>query len=216
MERRLSEYYNLIHQRPQLFAESELIAIETDERAILEYEKSTGCKIGVIYQSPYSILLVDLIKRADGGYYTYERVIPTVPKGAVVALTKCNNQYVLLRQYRHTIRDYQYACPRGFGEESLSIEENLQKEIEEEVHAKLLCYEHLGSVVADSGLCSNTVDVFLCEVDSVKIEHGYEGIENVVLLNEDEMEEWIRRGKITDGFTLSAYAFYRTGKNDEK
>ena len=73
----------------------------------------------------------------------------------------------------------------------------------------MLSYEHLGIVVADSGLCGNVVDVFFCTVDHVEEKQGYEGIQSVIMLNQEEMDQWIRDGKITDGFTLSAYSLYK-------
>lgn len=210
MEKRLKDYFALMEMCPQWFRQSELVPIETDASIIMEYERETGKQVGIVYQSPYNTLVVDLIRKKEGGYYTYERMLPTVEKGAVVILTKCQDDYVLLKQYRHALRDYQYACPRGFGEEGISVEDNLKKEIQEEIGAQVLAYQHLGTVVADSGLCGNRADVFLCTVESVKHKLGYEGIQDVVLLDEKEMEQWIRDGKITDGFTLAAYGLYKT------
>lgn len=213
MEKRLQDYFELIKMRPELFLESDLITIETEEECILQYEKETGKQVGVLYCSQYNTLVVDLIRNKDGSHYTYERVIPTVEQGAVVILTKFQDRYVLLKQYRHALRDYQYACPRGFGEQELSAAENLEKEIREEIGAQVLSYEHLGAVVADSGLCGNKVDAFICTVDYVEEKQGYEGIERVVMLNQEEMDQWIREGKITDGFTLSAYSLYKAQCN---
>ena len=209
MEKRLQDYYDLMKARPHLFSESKLISIEKDEKEILDYEKKTGLKIGVVYQSPYSMLVVDLIREKKGGHYTYERILPTVEQGAVVALAKYQNKFVLLHQYRHSLRDYQYACPRGFGEKGISAEDNLKKEIREELGGTVLSQKHIGCIVADSGLCGNMVDVFLCDVDVVTDKQGHEGIESIILLNEHELEQWIQDSKITDGFTLSAYGLYK-------
>ena len=67
----------------------------------------------------------------------------------------------------------------------------------------------LGSVVADSGLCGNAVDVFLCEIGSYALKRDYEGIVSVVELSERELRQWIAGGRITDGYTLSACAMLR-------
>lgn len=209
MQTRLRKYYELMEKRPKLFRFSDLIMIETDIDVILEYEKTTGREIGVVYQSPYSTLVVDLIRREDGGYYTYERMLPTVESGAVVVLTKCQGKFVLLKQFRHSLRDFQYACPRGFGELGIPAEENAKKELEEELGAKMIKQVRLGSVIADSGMNGNPVDVFLCEVDGVVEKCGYEGIKSVIMLDEAELEQWIREEKITDGFTLAAYGLYK-------
>ena len=46
------------------------------------------------------------------------------------------------------------------------------------------------------------------EIDSFSKGNMHEGIEEVLLLNEEEMENYIVNNKINDGFTLSRiYAF---------
>ena len=47
-------------------------------------------------------------------------------------------RFVLLRQYRHAIREFQYGFPRGFGEAGVSVEENVREEIQEETECRKL------------------------------------------------------------------------------
>lgn len=202
----LKKYEQLQKEHPEYFASSKLINIELDKDKIIEYQNKTGKKIGVVYESEYSMVVVDLIKNADHTYYTYERMIPTVKKGAVVVLATYKGKIILLNQYRHALREYQYAFPRGFGEEGISEEENVCKEMKEELSANVNKIEKIGEVIADSGLTSNKVSVFKCEIEQYAIKDGYEGIKEVLLLEKDEFEKWIQDGKITDGFTLAAYS----------
>lgn len=46
------------------------------------------------------------------------------------------------------------------------------------------------------------------EIDSFSKGNMHEGIEEILLLNEEEMEKYIVNNKINDGFTLSAYMLY--------
>lgn len=78
----------------------------------------------------------------------------------------------------------------------------------EEIGATVIKCEYLGEVVADSGLLANKVAVFACQVEGVQRRYAYEGIEDVVFLSAEELRKWIAEGKITDGFTLSAYSLY--------
>ena len=55
---------------------------------------------------------------------------------------------------------------------------------------------------------ANKVAVFACQVEGVQRRYAYEGIEDVVFLSAEELRKWIAEGKITDGFTLSAYSLY--------
>lgn len=202
------EYLELKEQRPEQFVQSSIYTIEFGEDAVENFEKETGKRIGVVYRSPFNLLVVDLIKRDDGDYYTYERLLPAVQKGAVVVLTKQGENFVLLRQFRHSLREFQYAFPRGFGEKGIEAEKNVGKEIEEELGAVTLHTEYLGEVVADSGMSGNKVSVYLCEIGEVKIKKGYEGILEYVVMSKADIKNWIRLGKINDGFSLAALGLY--------
>lgn len=199
------DYCTLMKERPEAFCNSGIIDVITDIDKIEEFVEITGKKVGVIYRSSYNLWVVDLVKSGDR-YYTYERLLPAVEKGAVVTIPRFRGKYVLLKQYRHALRDYQYAFPRGFGEEGIAAESNVGKEIAEELGARVVKTKFLGRVVADSGCCGNLVDIYVCDITEPKIQIGYEGIQEMVAIEESELKKWIGAGKITDGFTLSAWA----------
>lgn len=200
------QYCRLMAERPDLFRQSELLRIETDLAAICRFEMEHDRTIGVVYRSPYSMMVVDLVSENGGPCFCYERVVATASQGAVVSVPVYEGKFVLLRQYRHALRDHQLAFPRGFGEEGMTVEENLCKEIQEEIGAQVLSSRHIGKIACDSGLSSNLVDAYFCEVTKPQQHVGYEGIMEMQLVTPDEMKEWIAAGKITDGYTLSAFA----------
>lgn len=202
-------YLKLMQNRPAAFLHSDRLPIVTEKEIVDRYVEETGKMVGVLYKSAYNMLVVDLVRNERQQLFTYERLVPTVELGAVAVIAVWNGRFVLLKQYRHALRGEQYAFPRGFGEAGISAEENVKKEISEELGAqaeKLTC---LGTVFADSGLTGNPVKVYMCEVHGVQEKIGYEGITRVTLLTEEELEHWIADGKITDGFTLSAYSLYK-------
>ena len=202
------DYLDLITERPELFVQNELLMIETDIDKIIKYETENHVQIGVMYKSPYHLFVVDLVYDRFGRYFTYERCIPSVKKGAVVAVPLYKDCFVLLKQFRHAVRRFQYAFPRGFGEIGISSEENLKKEISEELGADILSFRKLGSVVSNSGLSSDKADVFCCEITRPTLKDGYESIVELEFLNRDELKQWISEEKIEDGFTLSALLLY--------
>ena len=208
MNDRWEKYIKLMKERPELFCSSKMIEIVTDEKVVRDYEQETGKKIGVLYDSPYNILVVDLICSEKGTYYTYERILPAVERGAVVVMVICNGKVILLRQYRHSLREYQYGFPRGFGEEGVSPEDNVIKEVKEELNANAVSIRHLGELTPDSGILASTVSYYICEVESYEEKRGYEGIDSIVALDFAEFEEWVRDGKITDGHSIAAYGLY--------
>ena len=208
IEIELKKYFQLQKYRPELFKESDLLPIELDIKVIEKYMADTGKQIGVLYDSPYHMLIVDLIHdEKNDKYYTYERIV-SPSNDAVVIVPMYNGNFVLLNQFRHSLRDFQYAFPRGFGEFGISAENNARKEIKEELGVDAKTFSLLGTIVADSGLCGDTVYVYTCEIDAPKISKGYEGIESVFIKTEVEFSDMIKQNQITDGFTLSAYSLY--------
>lgn len=202
-------YCALMEERPEAFRNTGNIDIITDVNQVEAFVEQTGKKIGVIYHSEYNLWVVDLVKGADGTYFAYERLLPAVVRGAVVTIPRYEGKYILLRQYRHALRDYQYAFPRGFGEDGITPEKNAGKEIAEELGAIVTGTKFLGNIVADSGCCGNPVDVYLCDITKPQLKEGYEGIHDVCEIEESELRRWIREGKITDGFSLAAWALLR-------
>ena len=211
-ESRWQEYVALMTERPELFREEGWLPIETDPEIIQRYEQVSGKKIGVVYKSEYHMMVVDLIKGENGTHFCYERLLPMVKKGAIVSVPVFEGKFVLLRQYRHAIREFQYGFTRGFGETGVSVENNVKKEIQEELNAKVIDMQHLGKLVADSGVGSNKIDVYFCSVTEPELKQGYEGIERIQLLTEEQLEKWIAEEKITDGFTLAGYSMYQAKK----
>ncbi len=201
-------YVQLWEQRPLAFAKGNPEII-TDEALIEEYAKATGKGPGVFYESPYHILAVDLVRSSKEELFTYERVLPAVEKGAVVAVPKCGDKFVVLRQFRHAPREEMLAFPRGFGEEGLTGEENLIKELGEEIGVTDAAdIKFLGKIAPDSGILATEAEVFFCNVKSPLLKEGYEGIRSVELFSDEELRAKIKAGEIKDGYTLAAYALY--------
>lgn len=206
-----SRYLRLMEERPQAFAPSPLLPIETDPKIIAEFTARTGKAIGVVYESRYQMMVVDLI-RGPEGLFPYERVLPAAQGDAVVAVPVWDGKFVLLEQFRHTLRRCQIAFPRGFGEGGLSAEENVRKEIQEELRAEVLAQRPLGRIAPDSGLTAGEACVILCSITEPKPVPHYEAIQRVLCLSPAELERQIASGQISDGFTLSAYTLYQTSK----
>lgn len=199
-------YLNLAKSRPEEFFQNNMLEIVFDSPTVAEYVRKTGRKIGVLYSSPYNTLVVDLVRDAKGNLFPFERLIPTSVGSSAVAVPVCEGRYILLRQFRHAMRSFQYAFPRGFGEDGLSAVENARKELREELHASSLEERVLGKVVANSGISGDQTTIVLCRINGFSTDYGYEAIESTLALTSNEMEQWIASGKITDGYTLAAWA----------
>lgn len=201
-------YLELKNQRPELFIDNGPIHIVFDEMVVEEFQQKTGRKIGVVYESKYSLMVVDLVYEVPRQYFAYERSVPAVQKGAVVTVPVYQDKFILLKQYRHIIRDYEYSFPRGFGEDGLSAEENAAKELGEEIGADVVKATHLGDITPDSGGQSKVVSIYSCELTSYNPATREEGIQSILELSFDELKQWIAEGKIKDAFTLAALLLY--------
>ena len=157
-------------------------------------------------------------KNDVGAFYAYERVIPTSGRGVVI-VTRKGDKYILLKQYRHSLRRYQYAFPRGYGEKGLSTKENAIKEVKEELslceeEARRLNPVYIGTIAPDSGLTCAVADVYSVNIEHYSVKAGYEGIIDIVEYSEAELKEIIQRNKskseslFDDGYTIAALAMY--------
>lgn len=209
-----ARYCALQKERPALFAASDVLRIITDEAAVQAFCRDTGRTVGVVYESRFSMMVVDLVEDSAGNRFAYERLVPA-QTGGVVSVPVYDGKFVLLRQYRHAIRSEQLAFPRGFGEPGLTAEQNLHKELSEEIGAQVERVRLLGTVAPDSGMMSTQAEVYFCTVSRPQNPFGHEGILRCVLLDAAELRAQIAAGAVTDGFTLAALALYQSQTGGE-
>lgn len=199
-----------MHERPNAFTQSPILSIVTDKQRMLTFMESTNKQLGVVYKSQFHLMVVDLIAGVNGEDFAYERLLPTVEKGAVVCLVEYNNKIVLERVFRHAIRKEQLELPRGFGEPNISGPDNVIKECREELSATIdrNSIKFLGTVVADSGCLAGSADVYFCKAQNVIEKFGYEGIGSLEFISYETINHFIANCGISDGFTLAALKLF--------
>lgn len=202
----LDAYFELMKARPEFFAPSENFPIVTNRQELEAWTVKSGKKLGVLYESEYHLLVLDLISDKNGGYFTYERVISNRSGRGVVCVPEYEGKYLFLKQFRHPIRDIQICLPRGFGEDGLDSLQNAEKELYEEIGAKVTDLKFVGTMTADSGFIGNSVDIVGCKVTEYNPDSRDEGILEVLCLTLDEVRGMIKNGLINDSFTICALA----------
>lgn len=162
--------------------------------------------------NPCAKRFIILNSEAPKKFFPYERIVSPNGKNGVVMIPKYKNNFLLLNQYRHAPRKMQYSFPRGFSEDNSTSSENAARELKEEIGATIVNEPILlGNVISDSGLTGNRVDVYLVEIESFQQNQLiHEGIKQIIEIPVNKMDDWIRQGKIDDGFSLSAYALYQS------
>lgn len=208
----LKKYVKFFKNNPSLVTQSSEypIADIADINVIKEIVRNQEVykqKYGIVYNSSFNTMVVDPIKNGKE-IFAYERIVPSALKNGVVLFTVCKEKVVLLRQFRHAIRRVQLCCPRGFGEPGISTVDNAKKELYEELGAVAIEEPvELGIITADSGLSGGSATVFLIKIDEYDNVDS-EGIEEIIEVPFEEMQQCVQNGEINDGYTLAAYALY--------
>lgn len=186
----------------------------TVQKELQRLEELYNYSFGIAYGSKFYDMVVDPIEGGEDGYFPYARVFAANNLDGAAAVVVHNGKFVLLEQYRHSIRRSQYCIPRGFLKVGETPKRGIISELNEELNVKLTREpKPLGTVIADSGMTKINTHIFVVEVSSFEANTETEGIIGSVEVPIEEFDEWIIKNKEDDSFTLSAYALYRI-RND--
>ena len=190
--------------------------LDIESTDITRTEELTGKKYGVLYKSPFNALIVDPIADKET-IFPYERILPaglfSGDYAGVVIVPVYQDSLILLKQFRHAVREEQLCFPRGFSE-SINIEEDVKREIEEElgitVNGRIT---QMGTLTPDSGLSAGIAAICTVQVKELPHQTHTEGIVNYRLVNESELEHMIKHLDVVDGFTISAFKMWQSHKS---
>lgn len=198
----------LLDMEPDLFGGQCEYEIIIDMDVLLEFESTSGKCLGVLYESEYNLLVVDLVRDTKGNTFAYERLIQKNSQSAVLTIPIYEGHFVFIRQNRHATRNQQLCLPRGFGTKGVSLEDNACIELREEIGARVASLQLLGYMTPDSGMLSTRVGMVVAQLESYEDGCDHEGISRVELYTELEVRQMLKAGDIEDGFTLAALGMY--------
>jgi ADP-ribose pyrophosphatase len=212
----LADYLALTKERPELFQNPSHDGIEIllDENEIREIEAQMEAKglpfeqarVGIIYQDAYLRAIRDAVLFPDGKKGIYLRLIDPVDHApGVIVLPVYKGQVLLIRHFRHATRRWHLEIPRGFGAKGFSDEENIRRELQEEIGGTASRLISLGQLHPNTGMTSESDELFFAEVESYGDAEIGEAITDILPTPLPEFERMIRDNEITDGFTLAAY-----------
>lgn len=205
------------------------LSLVTDPALIAEYERESGLTAGVLANPPYYDICMDVYRSAKTGRCFRYCNVSYSRRGAailVVLRTEAETFFLLNRQYRPLIQKTVYEIPRGFADPSdPDAICTALRELAEETGLELpgnggdACkITVLGTVNPDTGLSNNTAALVLAEIRTARrpnlsVRDAQETILGHLLVTGPELEAMIADDRITDAFTLSAFAKYRAKRS---
>lgn len=85
-----------------------------------------------VFRNRYATLFNDKVKFPGGSQGQYLRFCWNAPYGVMVIATSSDKKLLLIHNFRHESRTWQWEIPKGFGEPQLSPMECAMKELKEE------------------------------------------------------------------------------------
>ncbi|MBN0044594.1 NUDIX hydrolase [Streptomyces actuosus] len=161
---------------------------------------------GVVSAGPYVWHLRDPVRFPDGRLGLYDRLLPppeASPGVVVLPLLGAEGDVVLIEHYRHATRSRHWEVVRGFGDPGATAEQNVARELEEEIGTTPAKVTPLGAVHPDTGLCAHRVELYAARIEHVGALDAGEAIDRAITVTPDEAEAMAADGRITCGFTLA-------------
>lgn len=220
---RHARYLAYVADYPQWFAgAADGLVIATDTQAIARIEDEMArryaavghapewAQVGVRYQDPYLMVLVDAVTFPDGGVGVHHRVVrPAGDTSGVAILPVLDGKIVLIRHFRHPLRRWCWEIPRGAIERGASAEDTVRVELAEEIEGRVAEVEPLGEMYGATGFMGLAVKLYLARLTAYGAPALGEGVAEVRLVGVEECEAMIRRSEIVDSFTLGAFLHAR-------
>lgn len=217
------DYFTLIKDHPELFRnyeDKDSIKIVLDSKEIDDWreerlrelaqtqEPASWADIGMILDDPYYVIIRDLVRFSDGRMNGYNRIFGRgeLSGGKAVAVLPIFEEKILvLKQFRHPTRSWEYEIPRGYAEPNTTAVKQAKAEILEEIQGEIAKLHNLGSVKENTGSVGFPVSLFMAELSKVGKPNKVESIKKIFWLSLGDFEKWIVKGRISDGFTIAAY-----------
>lgn len=160
-------------------------------------------RAGLLAHDPHMTVVRDAVRFPDGALGLHNRI---VERGSVAVLPLLDGNPVIIKIFRHGLRDWTYEFPRGAVEVGENDETAARREIEEEIGASVVKLTYLGDFTPGGSSLSIVSALFAAHIGEIGAPQHAEAIAEISVVAVDELEEMIVTGKIIDGFTLSLFA----------
>jgi ADP-ribose pyrophosphatase len=175
----------------------------TEQRIIADEAGPQLVTSDLLSASPWRAVVSDELRRSDGSRSTYTYL--AVPRAVFVVAVTTERELLLVRQYRHPVRDWTLEVPAGSVEEGESALQAAQRELFEEVGGRSSSWRHLSTFYSSSAHLSLRSDAFFAkEVELASPHPGEEESLETVRLPIAEALARVRTGDFVEGQTALA------------
>ena len=74
----IEKYLELSRTCTELFAQSEELPLVLDPKELYAFAQKSGRRIGIVYESHYHLMVVDVMRAKNGSLFAYERLMNRV------------------------------------------------------------------------------------------------------------------------------------------
>lgn len=130
--------------------------------------------------------------------------------GAVV-LVRSAKGFVFVEVRREANQGVFIEAPRGYGEPGETARQCAAREVEEETGFRIRddWFVELGTFQPNSAILASTVTAFFVDVgQATPCSYIDSEVQSLVIIPEDQIKAAIGSGRVTDGFSLSAFALF--------
>jgi len=209
-------YRLLMRQRPEWFRNKPrggitILTSDADiERACLGAERYraahglsvTDLRAGLLARDAYMTILRDAVRFPDGSCGLYNRIIETAP---VAVLPLLGGRPVMMKVFRHGLRDWSLEFPRGGCDPGENPEAGAIRELKEEIGANAVTLTPLGEFTPGGSSLSIRAHLFAAVIDAIGRHDALEGVEDVRAMDIACVERKIMSNEIIDGFSLALF-----------
>jgi ADP-ribose pyrophosphatase len=168
------------------------------------------------YKNKWFTLYHDDVEFPDGKRGNYTKIIEGTSGEAVVVIPCASDKRIgLIRIYRYSAAKWEWEFPRGIVEKGESLSANAKRELSEETSLEARKLTLAGLFYPNDGLITTLAHVYVAKGLSTnhKIHvQKSEGIDRLRFLTKNELLKQVSKGRIRDGFTLSALFLALTRK----
>ena len=216
-EESIAQYFELLKRRPELGRNlpdagievlTDLTSIELAREAARQTRESHGqdtsdLRVGVLATDPYMTIMRDAVRFGNGGYGLYNRIFEN---SSVAVLPLIDGQPVIIRVFRHGLRQWSLEFPRGGVETGEIHEQAVRRELKEEIGANALELIDVGEFTPGGSTLAIRSRLYVAQIDEVRALDRAESISEAMTLSVPNLEKMIRDGEIIDGFSISLFA----------